>query len=98
MRNNNHHMTDPQLICRHRASVQGYTPLVKLLLDNGSRVNPPDQARNTPLHLACEEGHGDTAVILLENGADSDRLNTDGKTPVDLCSNELKSFLSQHLD
>ncbi|KAI8339275.1 acyl-CoA-binding domain-containing protein 2 [Chlamydoabsidia padenii] len=82
----------------HRASVQGYTALVKLLLKHNSRVNPADGARNTPLHLACEEGHGDTAVVLLEANGDPDRLNGDGKTPVDLCSKELKAFLSHHLE
>ncbi|ORX62072.1 ankyrin [Hesseltinella vesiculosa] len=83
---------------RHRAAVQGYSPLVKLLLNSGSRVNPVDNARNTPLHLACEEGHGDTAVNLLENGADPDRLNAEEKTPLDLCSKELQAYIAPYLE
>jgi ankyrin repeat protein len=29
---------------------------------------------NTPLHLALESGHGDAAVVLIEAGADRERV------------------------
>lgn len=31
---------------------------------------------NTPLHLAFESGHGSTAVLLIEAGADRDKVST----------------------
>ena len=32
-------------------------------------------AGNTPLHLALESGHGDAAVVLIEAGADRERVS-----------------------
>lgn len=29
---------------------------------------------NTPLHLAMESGHGDVAILLIEAGADRNRV------------------------
>lgn len=39
-----------------------------------TRLNTADRAGFTPLHLAMESGHGDAAVILLEAGADRERV------------------------
>src|SRR5690606_17645507 len=99
----------------HRAAVRGYTPLVKLLIDRGSRLNPQDSVSNTPLyvsrtiyvhlfdnrfkmapstrifgsesrHLACQDEHGETALALLEAGADQDRQNGEGRPPFQYCT------------
>lgn len=40
-----------------------------------TRLNTADRAGNTPLHLAMESGHGEAAVILLEAGADRERVS-----------------------
>ncbi|KAG9072581.1 26S proteasome non-ATPase regulatory subunit 10 [Linnemannia hyalina] len=80
----------------HRAAVRGYTPLTKLLIEKRSRINTPDTVRNTPLHLACQDEHGETALALLEAGADLDRQNGEGQTPFDYCSVNLKAFLKRH--
>jgi 26S proteasome non-ATPase regulatory subunit 10 len=75
---------------RHRAASTGATPFVKLLLspENPSgtkpRLNTQDRAGNTPLHLAIESGHGETAVALIEAGADRERTNSDGQTPEEI--------------
>jgi ankyrin repeat protein len=46
------------------------------------------------LHNACEEGHGDCALLLIENNGNLDALNMDGKTPIELCpTKEVKSFI-----
>lgn len=72
---------------------------MQLLIDHSCRVNPKDSEGNTPLHYACEEGHGDCAVLLVQNGGDLDRLNTEGKSPIELCSNpEVRTFILQHAD
>lgn len=70
---------------------------MELLINQKCRINSKDSQGNTPLHLACEEGHGDCAVLLLNNGADQDRLNANGKTPIELCSKaEVRSFILNH--
>ncbi|KAI7831191.1 ankyrin repeat-containing domain protein [Gamsiella multidivaricata] len=84
------------ILSSHRAAVRGYTPLTKLLIEKGSRLNTPDSVRNTPLHLACQDEHGETALALLEAGADLDRQNGEGQTPFDYCSENLKAFLKRH--
>lgn len=54
----------------HRAAAVGSVPMVKLLLKNRSPLNATDGEGYTPLHHAVAEGHGDTAVALLKEGAD----------------------------
>lgn len=81
-------------IYRHRAASGGYIKIIELLIKAKSRINPKDVEGNTPLHYACEEGHGDCAVYLIENNANEDQLNSDGKTPIDLCpTKEVKNFI-----
>ncbi|KAI0295919.1 ankyrin repeat-containing domain protein [Multifurca ochricompacta] len=69
----------------HRAATTGFTGLVTLLLHppEGSpktRLNTGDRMGNTPLHLAMESAHGETAALLIEAGADRSRLNLDEQT------------------
>lgn len=77
----------------HRAASSGATPFVKLLLEsrnqNGgsgthsdrprAKLNVVDNAGHTPLHLAFESGHAETACVLIEAGADRERLDADGR-------------------
>ncbi|KAI1160567.1 ankyrin [Nemania serpens] len=42
----------------HRAAAVGSTPMVKLLIENGSPLNATDIAGYTALHHAIAEGHG----------------------------------------
>lgn len=69
----------------HRAATTGSTGFVTLLLHppEGSpktRLNTGDRMGNTPLHLAMESAHGETAALLIEAGADRSRLNLDEQT------------------
>ena len=36
----------------------------------------------TALHHACAEGHVEVAVLLVQLGADPDRLDKEGQTPI----------------
>ena len=55
---------------------------------------------DTPLHLACLQGHTDVVRVLLEAGADVDARNSSLWTPLDcasakghvLCVNELLDY------
>lgn len=70
-----------------------------LIKDGKAKVNLRDSVANTALHLACEESHGDTAVLLIENGADPDILNKDGQVPLDLCATkQLRTYIERAID
>jgi len=69
----------------HRAATTGSTGFVTLLLHPPegrpkTRLNTGDRMGNTPLHLAMESAHGETAALLIEAGADRSRLNLDEQT------------------
>lgn len=64
----------------HRAATTGNGAFLNILLrpPEGrpkTRLNTADRAGNTPLHLAMESGHGEAAVVLLEAGADRERVS-----------------------
>ena len=68
----------------HRAAAVGSVPMVKLLLDNESPLNATDIAGYTALHHAISEGHGDTALVLLKAGAETDKKDVDGLLAIEL--------------
>ncbi|KAL0080239.1 ankyrin repeat-containing domain protein [Phycomyces blakesleeanus] len=83
---------------RHRAASLGHIGVVKILIAAKARVNIRDQVANTPLHLACEEGHGDTALLLIQHGARADQPNREGKTALDLCDAMFRAYLESQID
>ncbi|KAG8986537.1 hypothetical protein FRB90_003936 [Tulasnella sp. 427] len=80
----------------HRAATTGSTGFISLLINPPpnpnadpskkikTRLNTQDRIGNTPLHLAMESAHAEAAVLLIEAGADRDRLNSDGEAPEDM--------------
>ena len=58
--------------------------MLKLLLENRSPINASDIDGMTALHHAISEGHGDAAVLLLKEGADSGKKDSDGSLAIDL--------------
>jgi len=54
------------------AASRGTAPAIKLLLDAGAPVNPPEgvRAKNTPLLFASMTGDPDNVKLLLAHGAD----------------------------
>lgn len=73
----------------HRAATTGSTGFISLLLKppEGSpktRLNTSDRIGNTPLHLAMDSAHAEAAVLLIEAGADRERLNLDQEAPEDV--------------
>lgn len=68
----------------HRAAAVGNLPLVRLLLKEGkSPVNATDVDGLTSLHHAISEGHGDVAVELMRQGAETGKKDKDDKLPID---------------
>jgi 26S proteasome non-ATPase regulatory subunit 10 len=58
--------------------------MLKLLLENKSPINAADIDGMTALHHAISEGHGDAAVLLLKEGAESGKKDREGALAIDL--------------
>jgi 26S proteasome non-ATPase regulatory subunit 10 len=73
----------------HRAAIRGHLFVAKLLLEANAHVNAVDSLGNTPIHLALEEDHAEFVIMLVkEYGADLTIQNKEGKTPLDIITNE----------
>ncbi len=83
----------------HRAAAIGSLPLLKLLLDEGkSPINSTDNTGYTALHHALAEGHGDIAIELVKRGADLEKKDNDGFTPIEVVTDEkVKKYFQFHL-
>ncbi|KAJ9630647.1 putative ankyrin-repeat protein [Taxawa tesnikishii (nom. ined.)] len=79
----------------HRASAVGNGPIVKLLLESRSPVNATDMDGCTALHHeAIAEGHGDTALVLLKAGAQTDKKDNSGALAIDLAPDaKVRSYI-----
>ena len=66
----------------HIATLNEKGHVMKVLLDDSRfDVNSVDERGWTPLHIACHCGFAVLARILLNYGADKERLTTTGETP-----------------
>jgi len=70
--------------------------LFKLLLSHGADPNALDNWNYTPLHESAIKGKLDVCVVLLQNGADSQIRNSDGKTAVELADASAKVLRALH--
>ena len=62
--------------------------ILRLLINNGSKVNALDNHDNTPLHLAAFTGHDEAITLLIKAGAELDVVNKNGDTPLDLAERQ----------
>jgi ankyrin repeat protein len=69
-----------------------HLPLVQALLEAGADPNMPtsatDRDKRTPLQRALEHGARETALLLLEHGADLDQRNDERKTALILATEQ----------
>lgn len=66
----------------HEAAIRGDIAEVRRLLREGAEIDALDGMRRTPLWLAAQY-HGETALVLLDAGAQWDLEDREGVTPVD---------------
>ena len=66
----------------HYAARQGCSTCVQNLLTAGADPDSEDPDRETPLLLALENLHFDTAAVLVQGGADLDKWDLFGRSPV----------------
>lgn len=85
---------DSSLTPLKHAALKGYSMIVLLLLNKGANVNytPLQSNGRTPLHMACLNGRIDAAMLLLDNGADTELMCHRGQTPKELAASQ------EHLD
>jgi ankyrin repeat protein len=72
----------------HFAARDQNEALVSLLLDVGAAVDPVDVFGNTPLWRSVMNAKSDVGVVpmLLHHGADPQRKNRNGKSPLDIAA------------
>ncbi|KAL7946527.1 ankyrin repeat-containing domain protein [Trichoderma barbatum] len=58
----------------HAACAAGNMELIRVLLDNGAKIDLQSTGYGTPLQFACQWGHTETVRFLLDNGADANEL------------------------
>ena len=63
------------------AAFNGHLKIVRLLLDNGSKIDMKDIGGDTALISACSAGHEDIVKLLIYNGADVNAIGFDDTTP-----------------
>ena len=68
---------DEQYLALHNAV--GSKAVLKLLLTRASNINGQTKDQESPLFLAVERGVTDSALTLLEHGADPNIVNKDGE-------------------
>jgi uncharacterized protein len=66
----------------HYAAREGCAACVQNLLAAGADPDSEDPDRETPLLLALENMHFDTAAVLVKGGADLDKWDLFGRSPV----------------
>src|SRR5689334_6888378 len=66
----------------HYAAREGCSTCVQNLLDAHADPDSEDPDRETPLLLALENLHFDTAAVLVKGGADLDKWDLFGRSPV----------------
>jgi ankyrin repeat protein len=66
----------------HYAAREGCAACVENLLAAGADPDSEDPDRETPLLLAIENMHFDTAAVLVKGGADLDKWDLFGRSPV----------------
>jgi ankyrin repeat protein len=66
----------------HYAAREGCSPCVDNLLKAGADPDSEDPDRETPLLLALENMHFDTSAVLVKGGADLDKWDLFGRSPV----------------
>lgn len=82
----------------HWAARGGHIDCVAKLLEMpNAQVNVQNKLGDTPLHNAAWKGNSEIIQLLLENGARTDVLNTDDKTPYDLAADvDTRALLKSH--
>ncbi len=78
----------------HNACSFGHAEVIQLLLKHKADPNARDNWHFTPLMEAAIKAKIEVIIVLLQNGADVNIRNADGKTAIDLADPSAKSVLT----
>ncbi|VDN07099.1 unnamed protein product [Thelazia callipaeda] len=81
----------------HEACYHGHFKVARILLSYEADVNASSNCDDTPLHDAVTSGNEKLVWLLLRMGAVRDRVDNEGKRPIDICHPEhvgIKNLLS----
>ena len=70
------------LTALHYAAINGFVPVLKILLQNDAVVDVRNSENSTPLHLASSLGHLDVIKLLLDSGAVVNARDNRNMTPL----------------
>lgn len=74
--------------CYHWAAKRNYHELLRELINFGKHVNLYDNKRRTPLFLAVENNHYESAKILLENNGNPYLKNVNNVQIISVCKDQ----------
>ena len=75
------------------AASKGHLKLCELLLKAGADPNADDLVGDTALHYAALSGQAETAKVLIDKGARTDRINCHMMTPLNLAEQNPAKFI-----
>ncbi|XP_053330572.1 NF-kappa-B inhibitor alpha [Spea bombifrons] len=84
--------------CLHLASIHGYLAIVESLISLGADINAQEPCNGrTALHMAVDLQNAELMTLLLENGADVNRVTYQGYSPCQLTWGRSNLLIQQKL-
>lgn len=80
----------------HIAAMRGYTGKLEALAEAGADLRLASVSGNEPIHYACFFGNYDTALRLIELGADPMARDRNNWTAVDLGGKNFENYLEKN--
>jgi ankyrin repeat protein len=66
----------------HFAAYHGHTDIIHFFIERNISIDQVNRFHNAPIHLAAKYGHHQALLALKQGGADVDRENLSGATPL----------------